>query len=99
MEANELLALLANLGAQQQAVLAAIAERQQPAFQTTYHHSTERQQGAFQNDADKAPGRGPKLGPSPLQHGTSTVPVGRQVVDISVAAGDVAMAAQQQQKH
>ena len=68
LEANELLALLANLGAQQQAVLAAITERQQPAFQSNQN---------------------------PLQHSTRAVPAGRHIIDISVAAGDMAMAAQQ----
>ena len=88
LEANELLALLANLGAQQQAVLAAIAERQHNAFQ-----------GAFQAHPQRAAGRETPPEQKPLHGGNVTVPVGRQagrqVVDINVAAGDAATAAQQ----
>ena len=78
-EADELLALLANLGAQQQAVLAAIAERQQ-------HH------------VQKAAGRGQSAA-GPFQFTPAALPVRRQAFDISVAAGDAASAAQQQNSY
>lgn len=75
MEAQDLLALLASLGAQQQAVLSAIAARQQP----------------FQKAAAS---RQPVAGA--LQSGPSSLAPKGPSVDISVAAGDSACAAQAQ---
>jgi len=75
MEANELLTLLANLGAQQQAVLAAIAGKHQ----------------VPQKAADKG-----QPGSSAFPGGPSSVPISRPAININVAAGESATAAQQQ---
>lgn len=97
LEPTELLALLANLGAQQQAVLAAIAEKQQAMQQALQQAAVSGR--VFQPagcHTGVAGGTSSACGAAAVTADASGEAARRPAVDVRVAAGDAATAVLQQ---